>query len=333
MSAEHRNLAFEQRIGQNTSVSAAYVATQGSGLYMFDDANFTGAYPQASRPDPRFTDQRIMGNLGFSRYNALQVYGRRRFAQGFTFTAAYTYSAYRDITSNDTGPAIPTLINTGASAAAGFQIGPSIPRPLDSEYGRNESDAPHVLAVSHLWEIPVGKGRSLLANLPRGLDTVVGGWTLSGIVSARSGNVFDVQLGQDVNDDGALVDRPALAGAAKLGDLRQTQNLDKTQWLLPLADARNLLVVPANVTNPFAPVRRNSFRAPSLINYDLSLNKGFRITERFTLGLDANFFNIFNRAQFRAPVSILTSPFFGQIQATSPNAVPRQIQFGIKLNF
>ncbi len=327
------NLSYEQLLGANTSVTAAYVGNYSTGLYMRDDNNFTGAYPQASRPDPRFADQRFLRNLGFSRYSALQVFARRRFAGGFTFTAAYTFSRYMEITSNDTEGQNPTVINTGASPAAGFQLGPTVPRPIDSEYGRAENDAPHALALSYVWALPYGRGRRFGSALARPADALLGGWSLAGIVNARSGNTFDVQLGQDVNDDGAFNDRPALAGGASLAALRSASGADKTQWLLPQTDARNLLVVSPNVTDPFASIRRNSFRAPSLWVYDLSLTKRFALTESIGLNFDANLFNLFNRANFRAPVNTLTSPFFGQIQATAVNSTPRQIQFGLKLTF
>jgi hypothetical protein len=328
------NVSYERRFGTNTSVTAAYVGTHGSGLYMTDDPNFAGAYPQASRPDPRFTEQRILKNLAFSKYSALQLYGRRRFSEGLTFTAAYTHSRYRDVTSTDTiFGQVPTVINTGASAAPGFQIGPAVARPIDSEYGVSENDAPHVLAVSYLYELPVGRGRRFLPALPRAADALLGGWSLTGLVSARSGNSFDIQLGQDVNDDGAFNDRPALSAGSSLGDLRGTDGLDKTQWYVPQAAARNLLAVPANVTDPFAPIRRNSGRGPALAVFDFSLVKRFALTERVGLNFDANFFNLFNRANFRPPVNALTSPFFGQIQATALNSTPRQIQFGLKVTF
>lgn len=328
------NAAWEQRFGQNTSVTAAYVGTRGRSLFMTDDPNFAGAYPQASRPDPRFAEQRFLNNLAYSDYHALQVSARRRMAGGISFTAAYTASQIKDITSSDTiFGQIPTVINTGATAAPGFQLGRTEARPLDSEYGISEFDAPHVLVISSLWEIPVGRGRRAWSSLPRAADVIVGGWSFSGIATMRSGNSFDVQLGQDVNDDGAFNDRPALASGATLDGVRGTSGLDKTQWLVPQADARNLLVVPANVADPFATTRRNSFRGPGMANVDLSLAKRFAITDRVRLGLDVNIFNIANRANFRPPVASLASPFFGQLQTTLLSTTPRQIQLGLKLTF
>jgi hypothetical protein len=238
-----------------------------------------------------------------------------------------------EITSHDTETQNPTVINTGATPAAGFQIGRTIPCPIDSEYGRAENDAAHSLAVSYFWQLPFGWGQRFGSNLVRPIDLVLGGWPLSGIVNARSGKTFDVQSGQDANDEGSFNDRPALAPGASLNSLRQAARLDKIQWLLPQVDARSLLTVSPNVTNPFASIRRTSFRAPRLMVYDISLTKRFATGEKVGVNLDANFFNIFNRANFRAPINTLTSPFSGQIQATAVSSTPRQNQFGLKVTF
>jgi len=78
----------------------------------------------------------------------------------------------------------------------------------------------------------------------------------------------------------------------------------------------------------------------------LSLRKQFRLNERFRLRFQADMFNAFNRANFRAPdlafgTLVLTNPngsatrrpsnaAFGTISTTGP---PRNIQFGLKLDF
>jgi hypothetical protein len=136
-------------------------------------------------------------------------------------------------------------------------------------------------------------------------------------MTARSGNAFDVQLGQDVDDDGAFNDRPALASGATLAGLRATAGLDKTQRLVPQTDARNLLVVPANVTDPFVTTRRNS--------------KRLAVTERFAATLELNAFNLFNRANFAAPGGSVASALFGVVTRTI--TPPRQLQLGLKLAF
>jgi hypothetical protein len=60
------------------------------------------------------------------------------------------------------------------------------------------------------------------------------------------------------------------------------------------------------------------------------MRKQFSLTERFNLRFQADFFNIFNRANFRAPAVVVTSGGFGAITTAGP---ARNIQFGLKLNF
>jgi hypothetical protein len=67
--------------------------------------------------------------------------------------------------------------------------------------------------------------------------------------------------------------------------------------------------------------------------YDLALIKRFALKEGVSLGFEANFFNIFNQANFGAPINTLTNPRFGQITSTLVGTTPRQIQFGLKLAF
>jgi len=90
---------------------------------------------------------------------------------------------------------------------------------------------------------------------------------------------------------------------------------------------------------------RNSFRGPHFFDSDLSVNKSFKLTERFALGIGANFYNIFNHPNFDLPVDVLGSSVFGQIvQVALPPTGPygsffqnlpsaRVIQFQGKLVF
>jgi hypothetical protein len=102
---------------------------------------------------------------------------------------------------------------------------------------------------------------------------------------------------------------------------------------LPQADALTRLNTPIDVTDPFAPIPRNAFRSPRVATYDFPVLKQFPIRERVRIGFEANSFNLFNHAIFAAPVSNLSSAFFGRITQTLFGTNPRQIQFGIKVAF
>jgi hypothetical protein len=102
--------------------------------------------------------------------------------------------------------------------------------------------------------------------------------------------------------------------------------------LLPQSEALTRLATPATV-DPSEMIERNSLRAPRVMFYDLSLIKRFAVKENVRLSFEANFFNLFNRANFDAPINTLTNPRFGQFTNTVGGTTPRQIQFGLKLSF
>jgi hypothetical protein len=314
--------AVEQRLGPDNSVTVAYVGARGKKLPRTDEPNLAGAFPLNLRPDTRFADQRILTNLSFSQYDAFQVFGLRRWANGFTLSVSYSFGRLLDDSSTDTiFTAVPTLINLGASAAPGFQGGTQFaPRPVAADLGYSELDLRHSFVLSHLAELPIGRGRPFLNKLHPVADAFLGGWSVAGIIVARTGATFNVTLGTDVNDDGAFDDRPALGTGAL--DSLYNRGGDKTQFLVAQEQASSLLVVPAKVTDPFDAIRRNSFRAPTISNYDVSLIKRFRLREGMQLGVEANAFNIFNNAKFRAPVSSLSSASSDAFREPQRNSRP-----------
>lgn len=329
----HRlSVALEQQVAASTTVSAAYVGSIGRKLIRTDEPNLAGAFPQALRPDQRYSDQRIIANLSSSDYDSLQLTAVRRLGRGFSMTASYTYSSFRDDSSTDFFPARPTLLNLDASPATGFQGGTRLaPRPVTADYGRSENDAPHAFVMSAVAELPFGKGRRWGSRWAGLADAVLGGWSLSALVQVRSGPPFETTLGADVNDDGYFDDRPALSTGSPSDLYRKSE--EKTQFLLPLAEARQRLTTPANVTDPFATIRRNALHADRMEIVDASLSKRFALTERVGLTLEGNLFNILNRATFAVPNSNLTSAFFGVVTGTLRTATPRQVQLGARISF
>jgi Carboxypeptidase regulatory-like domain/TonB-dependent Receptor Plug Domain len=329
----HRaNATIEQAFGKATWISASYVASRARGLLRTLDPNFAGAFPQASRPAPGYSDVRILGNQSWSDYDALQLQGRIRRGSALSVTATYALSRTRDDSSADAiFSVIPTTNNTGASAAPGFQIGPFVDRPLASDYGPSELDVRHNLVVSHMIELPFGRGRRWLANSSGLAGALAGGWSVAGLATVRTGARFNVTLGRDVNDDGAINDRPALLSGS-LEDLYNTGG-DRTQFLKTQAEASTRLGVPANVTDPFASIPRNAFHGPLVAYYDASLIKRITAGRGVSVTAEINVFNVFNRPNFRAPVSDLSSVLFGRITGTAANTNPRQLQLGVKVTF
>jgi hypothetical protein len=330
----HRmNAAYERRIGQSMTASAAYVGTFGRGLLNLLERNGAGGVPNALRPDPRYTTQNQLVNFAHSTYHSLQTSFQRRFSGGLDVTAFYTYSRFRDDWSADAFSAVAGLLNTGASAENGFQGGGAAwaPRPRGADRGNSDYDTPHNFTVSHIYELPFGRGRRFLAQASGLTQALAGGWSAAGLLIWRSGQRMNLTLGRDVDDDGnAARDRPALLRGT-VSDIYAGGRFGRTQYLIPQAQAAEALGVPVTVTDPAAALERNPLRAPQVQTYDFSLAKRMAVSERVAATLELNAFNLFNRANFAGPSGSVASALFGV--ATRTITPSRQLQLGLKLTF
>ncbi len=343
----HRfNAALERKIAAQTSVTVAYAGLRATGLYRWTEPNGLGSVPQAARPDARFARYRYTDNSADSIYHSLQVFARHRFSHGVDFTVAYTYGNSVDTYSQDVGdnsvrnaaPGLaqfPSLINLRGSSAPGFQGDRSswVPRPVLAERGNSDFDIRHNFTVSHVVELPVGRGRRFGGNMPRALDALLGGFSMAGLAQLRTALPVYLSAGVDYADVGITTSpRPALLQGT-LADLYSNGRFDKTQFWLPKAEADRRLGIPASVTDPYAATRRNSLFGPAVRFYDLSVIKKFPIREGMHLGFEANFFNILNRAILGPPIAVLSDSRFGRVTGTLPGSNPRQVQLGLKLTF
>jgi hypothetical protein len=324
----------ERQIWSGLIVNSDYVGTFGRGLFGVTDMNGGAGVPQAQRPDTRYSTMRLITNTSSSDYHALQFGARQRMRNGLSFTLAYTLASAKDDSSADTFAIFPGLVNTGASASSGFQGGGAqgwAERPRGSDWGRFANIPRHLLVVSHVFDLPVGRNRPWLRSAPRALDAVVGGWSLSGLLSFRTGVPLNLGLGTDANDDGDPGDRPALRSGS-LSDLYASGG-DKTQFLIPRDQATGILGAPTAASDPFSVVSRNALWGPLVWYYDASLFKRVGLTERVQLSFEANAFNLFNRANFNPPVATLSDARFGRIVSTAAGTNPRQLQLGVRLAF
>ena len=113
-------------------------------------------------------------NRGESQLHAFQAELRRRWKGGFAVNAAYTL-AHSDGTVPDTGFA---------------SLGPVMfdKDDIEKDRGPDPSVVRHRLLANATWDIPVGRGRKHGSDMPGWADALFGGWTVSTIFQARSGN-------------------------------------------------------------------------------------------------------------------------------------------------
>lgn len=325
----------EQQIAPNTSLGLGYVGSHGYHELLSLDANEpmpticpaapcpanlasgTVYYPSgAPLANPSLANTTTWFSEGLSSYNALQVDANRRFANGFQLRGVYTWS-----NSLDDG----TALNSSVGAnAPGFVMFPGNPK-LD--WGPSTSDARHIAVVNSSYELPFGSGKKVLANQHGLSQKLISGWTVSGVETMQSGLPFTPQLGFNPTNNGDSRNpirpswNPAFSGPIVLGGPNQYFN-------------PNAFILPP--TGTYGNVGRDILYGPGLATTDLSLAKNTAISEKLRLQFRAEFFNVFNRANFGSPNAVVfgsasatPSPTAGVITSTSTTS--RQIQFGLKL--
>ena len=325
----------EQQIAPNTSLGLGYVGSHGYHELLSLDANEpvpticpaapcpanlasgTVYYPSgAPLANPSLANTTTWFSEGLSSYNALQVDANRRFANGFQLRGVYTWSK-----SLDDG----TALNSSVGAnAPGFVMFPGNPK-LD--WGPSTSDARHIAVVNSSYELPFGSGKKFLANQHGLSQKLISGWTMSGVETMQSGLPFTPQLGFNPTNNGDSRNpirpswNPAFSSPIVIGGPNQYFN-------------PNAFILPP--TGTYGNVGRDVLYGPGLATTDLSLAKNTSISEKLRLQFRAEFFNVFNRANFGSPNAVVfgsasatPSPTAGVITSTSTTS--RQIQFGLKL--
>ena len=316
----------EQQIAPDTLLAVGYVGSHGYHELLSVDANIPvptslangSVFFPANAPlaNPNLGPTTSWFTEGLSSYNALQVDVKRSFRHGFQIRGVYTFSK-----SLDDGTALNSSVGANAPGFVMFPLDPKL------DWGPSNSDVRNLASINGTWELPVGRGRTLLRNASGWREALAAGWTVSGIETLQSGFPFTPSLGFNPTNDGDTRNpirpswNPAFSGPVILGGPNQYYN-------------PNAFVVPAAGT--YGNTGRNVLRGPGLAQLDFSALKKFDFTERLHAQFRAEFFNILNHANFGIPNTVVytaatggPSPTAGVISSTATTS--RQIQFGLKL--
>jgi hypothetical protein len=249
---------------------------------------------------------------GFDVYNSLQAAYNHRFNKGLSVLVSYTYSKFLD--------------NTEGTQSWAY-VGNSSPANnynLAAEKSVDAGDTPHSLVASYIYDLPIGRGKSIGSGMNRKTDAVIGGWEWSGIVTAKSG----IPLGFNGNDI------PSYGGNPRpdlIGDPNAIGHRSVHEWFNTGAFA-----YAAYGTFGSAPRYDSQVRAPDYTNFDTAIMKNWELGDLRRIQFRAELFNALNHPQFYSPNvgyngcdpnSSPCASSFGQITNTFPS---REIQFAGK---
>jgi len=281
---------------------------------------------QLQLPYPQFsgvsTDVQMIAS---SIYHGLQLSANKRFSNGLEFLINYTWS--KSIDDASTGDDNVTWLGSFTSLQDPNK--PWLERSLST------FDTPSVLKFSYSYDLPIGRGKALLGNMPRVLEAMIGGWKTNGIWTISDGRPLAVTVsngGTPIPTYGSQ--RPNLVGTPKRNyghDWVDQFFVDSTVFAQP--DPFTLGNMPRTIA---------SVRTPLAFTSDLSVSKQFVLSNvhegiRLELRLEAQ--NAFNHPLFSlgtpGPYGDSTlnvgDPSFGIIPRMANS--PRQVQLAVKVSF
>jgi outer membrane receptor protein involved in Fe transport len=196
----------EYALARNMSLAVSYLGVKGVNLQRTRDINLAGpetptsipvagtgeilTYDKITQPRPIAGFSRIeqFESTADSRYNGLTVQLNKRFSNHFQFLAAYTLGKVTDD-------------NPDATAVVPFSFDDAkmVADPLNpkGDTGPGINDQRHRLVLSGVWTLDYANKMS-----SRAARALLGGWELSGILNAQSGQPYTAMINSDLNKDG-----------------------------------------------------------------------------------------------------------------------------------
>ncbi len=247
------------------------------------------AVSQLLRPYPQYGSlvETLRGGFG-NRYRSLQMQFQRPFANGFNFTIGYNYNREQNEEFYDN--------------VDNFLLNPT---------WQPATNARQRITGAAIYELPIGRGRRFGANMNKVVDGFLGGWSVSGLVTANTG-IF-IRLGSVVVDGDPTISNPT-----------------RDRWF----DTSKVRILPA-FTRRTNPVQFPGLVGPGFFNLDTTLAKQFDIIpEKVRFELRAESYNTTNHFTGTvAPVIDVNSPNFGRVIQQRPGVFGRQIQFSGRIVF
>jgi hypothetical protein len=276
------NFTLQKQLWWGFTGQAGYVATRSTRQLGYLDVNASQIIGSEDLGRPlnqkfrRVTPTLVATALGTTTYDSLQTTLERRFAQGFSLAASYTFGKVIGFADNSDGE-------------------PSV-RAL-AYFDRNRVvrgyDRTHNFQLSNIWELPFGKGKSWANS---GVAAaLVGGWQFNSLLSLYSGTPFGVSTsGNSLRMPGSSQTADQVKENVEIlgGTGRGNPWFDPSAFA-PLSTVRG--------QERFGTSGMNILRGPGLANLDLGIFRRFNITERWRIEFRAEAFNLTNTPHFANP--------------------------------
>jgi hypothetical protein len=287
-------------------------------------------------------------DYGKTSYDSLQIKAETKTARyGLYALVGYTYSHTYD---NGLSDGLGSLLSSTYFP---------LPNWSKLDWGYSQIDLTNSFTASVIYDLPFGKGKKFGNDWNNMTNSLLGGWQVTLIEKITSG--FPDPLIDSNNQSGVAFNtggngnnfnRPnQVANPTKAGVVPANPN-PACQLLIGQSTVVGGVTIngiaPASLNDKTYPFNPCAFAAapagtlgnanrvpafgPGFVNSDFSVIKQFALPwENMGLNFRAEFFNLWNHAQFGLPVNDINAPGFGAVNSTVNN--PRVVQFGLKLSF
>ena len=308
------SIGVQQQFKSNMSLDVNYIGS--SGQYLEGGGTMNVARPGPGSINPRRPFP-IFGGTGVwiegayhSSYHALQAKFQHRLKFGLNLLSSFTYGKSID--------------DVSAYRIQFGDVGISDPYNKRASRGLSAFDFRRNLTTSLLYQFPIGRGAKYLSNMGRTANTLVGGWQAGSIVTLVGGFPLSPVCGSSAVQNGDGNCYPDSVG--RNPNLARGQQ-DASHWFDTTAFVNRL---PGSGFR-FGNAGRNTIIGPGVINWDFSLLKEFRLTEKHNLEFRFEVFNLPNHPLLDIPGGTVGAPNFGVISATKIDN--RQIQLALRYSF
>jgi hypothetical protein len=361
------SFGFERQLPSNIVVSAQYIGKKGTRLYYqglnslnilgpevekYTPTQINALVSQVSNPfasiltDPYYVNSGLTSPVvqGFqlvlpypqftavvtdeppvanSIYHAVQLTLEKRYSNGLQLSANYTFSKSIDNSSIYDGN-----VSWLAGSTSGI-YGPQDPNKPALDRSLSVFDVPQVFKLNYTYDLPIGRGRPFLNDMPRALELLIGGWKTAGVWTVHDGFPLAFLMdggGSPIPTYGQQ--RPNLTGTPT-----RTGGSDGN-WVNNYFANPDVFQLPPSYTLGNAARTLSSVRSPFFFSTNLSIGKEFALSTtheemKFELRLEAE--NAFNHPVFGTPDTNVGSQTFGVINYTAVGA--RQCQLALKFTF
>jgi hypothetical protein len=259
---------------------------------------------QTRRPFTQWGSITWVNSSGGSSFNSFAAQLTRRYSQGMTLLASYTYGH-----SLDDAPYTGALQN---------------PQNIASQWASSDFDIRHRFVASFTYELPFGTGKAIGSRLNALSRQLISGWQTNGIFVFQTGVPFTVTTTKDISNTGLSSTYANLVA----GKNPHVAHPSPTKWFNTAAFSDTMV---AN-TYAYGTSGRNPLAADGVKNIDFGLYRRFQTVRHTQLEFRTEVFNLLNHPNFSAPnTNVEGGSSFGAVSSTSSSN--RQTQFALKVIF